>query len=440
MKNDFQHRAEVAASLTSRRKFIGTAVAIGGAGMLSAELGILSARGNAETAAQSVLSAATKGVAPFKVSVPPSAIDDLKRRLASTRWPERETVADWSQGVPLQKAQALVAYWRDKYDWRRFEARINAFPQYRTQIDGVGIHFIHVRSPQQNALPIILTHGWPGSVVEFMEVIGPLSDPARYGGRAEDAFHVVVPSLPGFGFSDKPVETGWDVNRIARAWATLMPRLGYERWVAQGGDWGAGVTHALAHQRPQGLIAAHVNWQFVFPEKLPENPTPAERKAIDRAALFTNDQSGYFREQGTRPQTIGYPLTDSAAGQALWIYEKFQAWTDNHGNPEDALSVDAMLDDISLYWFTDSAASSARIYWENTRAGAAGLSGGRIELPMAASVFPHEIFTPPKAWAEALWPNLFYWNEVDKGGHFAAFEQPKIFTEELRKAFKSRRG
>ena len=439
MKNDFEHRAEAATSLTSRRKFIGAAVAIGGASMFS-EPGILSAGGNAETAAQSVIPAATKDVTPFKVSVPQSAIDDLKRRLASTRWPERETVSDWSQGVPLQKAKALVAYWHDKYDWRRFEARINAFPQYRTQIDGLGIHFIHVRSPQPNALPIILTHGWPGSVVEFMEVIGPLSDPARYGGNAEDAFHVVVPSLPGFGFSDKPVETGWDVNRIARAWATLMPRLGHDRWVAQGGDWGAGVTHALAHQRPQGLIAAHVNWQFVFPEKLPEHPTPAEQKAIDGASRFANDWSGYFREQATRPQTIGYPLADSAAGQALWIYEKFQAWTDNHGNPEDALSVDAMLDDISLYWFTNTAASSARIYWENTRAGNAGLSSGRIELPMAASVFPHEIFCPPKAWAEALWPNLFYWNEVDRGGHFAAFEQPKLFTEELRKAFRSRRG
>ncbi len=273
-----------------------------------------------------------------------------------------------------------------------------------------------------------------------MEIIGPLSDPTRFGGRAEDAFHVVVPSLPGFAFSDKPVETGWDVNRIARAWATLMQRLGYERWVAQGGDWGAGVTHALAHQRPQGLIAAHVNWQFVFPEKLPENPTPAERRAIDRASWFANDQSGYFREQATRPQTIGYPLADSAAGQALWMYEKFQAWTDNHGNPEDALAADAMLDDISLYWFTDTAASSARIYWENNRAGLTGLSAGRIELPMAASVFPHEIFCPPKAWAEALWPNLFYWNELDKGGHFAAFEQPALFTEELRKAFRSRRA
>jgi len=440
MKSHSGNGAGVPAPLTSRRQFVLTAAATGVAGIFPAPFRFLAAQETATKAARLVLPTATNDVTPFKVRVPQDALDDLKRRLASTRWPERETVADWSQGVPLQKAQALIAYWRDKYDWRRFEARLNAFPQYRTQLDGLGIHFIHVRSPHPNALPIILTHGWPGSLVEFMEIIRPLSDPTRYGGRAEDAFHVVVPSLPGFAFSDKPAETGWDVERIARAWATLMQRLGYDRWVAQGGDWGAGVTHALAHQRPQGLIAAHVNWQFVFPEKLPENPTPAERKAIDGAASFANDQSGYFREQATRPQTVGYSLADSAAGQALWIYEKFQAWTDNRGNPEDALSVDAMLDDISLYWFTDTAASSARIYWNNTRAGAAGLSRGRIELPMAASVFPHEIFVPPKAWAEALWPNLFYWNELDKGGHFAAFEQPTLFTEELRKAFRSRRA
>src|SRR2546425_8919350 len=403
----------------SRRK------SIGGAGILSAGLVLTAARRAGARSVRLSIPAATKDIVPFKVDVPQAALDDLKERLANTRWPDKETVTDWSQGVPLTKAQSLVEYWRDKYDWRRFEARINAFPQSRTQIDGVGIHFIHMRSPQQNALPIILTHGWPGSVVEFMEVIGPLSDPTRYGGRAEDAFHVVVPSLPGFAFSDKPVETGWGVNRIARAWATLMPRLGYERWVAQGGDWGAGVTHALAHQLPPGLIAAHVNWQFVFPEKLPANPTPAERKAIDRAALFTNDQSGYFREQGTRPQTIGYPLADSAAGQALWIYEKFQAWTDNHGNPEDGLSVDAMLDDISLYWFTDTAASSARIYWENTRAGMAGPSGGRIQLPMAATDFSHEIFSPPKASGQAAGPNRFYWNTTHQRGPFAAFPRSK---------------
>jgi pimeloyl-ACP methyl ester carboxylesterase len=376
-------------------------------------------------------------VEPFKVSVPQNSIDDLQRRLEFTRWPERETVGDWSQGVPLEKAQALIAYWRNHYDWRQFESRVNALPQYRTQIDGLGIHFIHARSPHENALPIILTHGWPGSFVEFMEVINPLTDPTRFGGRAEDAFHVVVPSLPGFAFSEKPAEAGWGIDRIARAWATLMRRLSYDRWVAQGGDWGARVTHHLAQLRPQGLIAVHVNWQFVFPEKLPDNPTSAERRAMARASWFASDQGGYFREQATRPQTIGYPLADSAAGQALWIYEKFQAWTDNQGDPEDALSVDAMLDNISLYWFTNTAGSSARIYWESARAGLTSFTEKRIELPMAASVFPREIFCPPKAWAEALWPNLFYWSELDKGGHFAAFEQPKVFTEEMRKAFRS---
>ena len=421
----------------TRRTVLKAAAGVGALGVGT----ILTFPGEARAAPTGVvLPPASEGVTPFRAEFPQGAVDDLKRRLRTTRWPERETVGDWSQGVPLAKAQALIAYWRDKYDFRRFETRINTFPQFRTRIDGLGIHFIHVRSPHADALPIVLTHGWPGSFVEFLEIIGPLSDPTRHGGRAEDAFHVVVPSLPGFAFSDKPTETGWDVDRIARAWAALMQRLGYDRWVAQGGDWGAGVTHALAHQRPQGLIAAHVNWQFVFPEKLPDNPTPAERRAMERAAWFASDQSGYFREQATRPQTIGYPLADSPAGQALWIYEKFHAWTDNHGNPEDALAVDAMLDDISLYWFTNTAASSARIYWENTRAGSASLSKGRIELPMAASVFPREIFTPPRAWAEAVWPNLFYWNELDKGGHFAAFEQPALFTEEMRKAFRSRRA
>ncbi len=379
-------------------------------------------------------------VEPFSVSVPQGAIDDLRHRLESTRWPERETVADWSQGVPLQKARVLIEHWRDKYDWRRFESRVNVFPQFRTQLDGLRIHFIHAQSPHPNALPIVLTHGWPGSFVEFLEVIGPLSDPTRYGGRAEDAFQVVIPSLPGFAFSDKPTQPGWNADRIARAWATLMQGLGYDRWVAQGGDWGATVTHALARQRPQGLIAAHVNWQFVFPEKPPQDPTPAELRAMARASWFASDQGGYFREQATRPQTIGYALADSAAGQALWIYEKFQAWTDNQGSPEDALDVDAMLDNISLYWFTNSAASSARIYWEGSRAASGRFSAGRIELPMAASVFPHEIFCPPKAWAEALWPNLFYWNELDKGGHFAAFEQPALFAEEIRKTFRSQRA
>lgn len=344
-------KLEVAApdAFSMRRTILKAAVDLGMLGLGASLIELPEAHA---ASAGFVLPPASDAVTPFRVSVPQDAIDDLKRRLKYTRWPERETVGDWTQGVPLEKARTLIAYWRDKYDWRRFEARVNAFPQYRTRIDGLGIHFIHMRSPHPDALPIILTHGWPGSFAEFMEIIGPLSDPTRFGGRAEDAFHVVVPSLPGFAFSDKPTETGWDVNRIARAWATLMQRLGYDRWVAQGGDWGSGVTHALAHQRPQGLIAAHVNWQFVFPEKVPDNPTPAERKAMDRAAWFANEQSGYFREHATRPQTIGYPPADSAAGQALWIYEKFQAWTDNHGNPEDALSIDAMLDNISLSYAT----------------------------------------------------------------------------------------
>jgi pimeloyl-ACP methyl ester carboxylesterase len=391
-------------------------------------------------AASIVVPPATDTVSPFTMSLPQSAIDDLRNRLGYTRYPERETVGDWTQGVPLDKARALITYWRDRYDWRRFEARANSFPHFRTRIDELGIHFIHARSSHTNAMPIIFTHGWPGSFVEFLDVVGPLTEPTRFGGNADDAFHVVIPSLPGFAFSDKPSEAGWDVVRIAKAWVMLMQRLGYERWVAQGGDWGSGVTHALAHLRPPGLIAAHVNWPFVFPPKLPENPTPAEKRAFERAAWFQGEQSGYFREQATRPQTIGYAVADSAAGQALWIYEKFQAWTDNRGNPEDALSIDAMLDDISLYWFTNTAASSARMYWENTQSGRASLSAGRIELPMAASIFPREIFCPPKEWAEALWPNLFYWNELDRGGHFAAFEQPKLFAGEMRNAFKSRRG
>ncbi|MCW8281550.1 epoxide hydrolase 1 [Agrobacterium sp. InxBP2] len=390
----------------------------------------------AASSSAGILPPATKDIKPFKVSVPQSVIDDLKRRLKNTRWPEKETVSDWSQGVPLQKAKALISYWGEKYDWRKFEKRINAYPQFRTEIDGLGIHFIHVKSKHENALPIILTHGWPGSVVEFLKVIEPLTNPTEHGGKAEDAFHVVIPSQPGFGFSDKPASEGWTVVRTANAWATLMKRLGYDKWVAQGGDWGSGVTHALGHVRPEGLVAAHVNWPLVFPEKFPENPTPEEKAAMDAAMKFANDQFGYFKEQATRPQTIGYALADSPVGQATWIYEKFQAWTDNRGEPEDALTVDEMLDDISLYWFTDTAASSARIYWENARNGG-GFDAGRIELPMAATIFPKEIYRAPKAWAEAHWPNLFYWNEVDKGGHFAAFEQPDLFAQEMREAFKS---
>ncbi|MFE8603561.1 epoxide hydrolase family protein [Archangium violaceum] len=397
----------------------------------------LAAVGGETIAAAAPLAPTPSKVTPFRVSIPQAVLNDLKRRLAATRWPERETVGDWSQGVPLAKAQALIAYWRDHHDWRKFEARLNAFPQFRTQLDGLGIHFLHVKSPHPGALPILLSHGWPGSIVEFLKLIGPLTEPTRYGGRVEDAFHVVIPSLPGFGFSDKPAEKGWDVARIAKAWGVLMQRLGYTKWVAQGGDWGSGVTHALGHLRPDGLVAAHVNWPLVFPEKLPEDPTPEEKAAIDAAGRFMNEQYGYFKEQATRPQTIGYALADSPVGQALWIYEKFQAWTDNKGNPEDALSMDEMLDNITLYWLTNTAASSARIYWQNSQGKPSGFSAGRIELPMAATIFPHELYRAPRRWAEAMWPHLLYWGEVDKGGHFAAFEQPALFADELRKAFRT---
>jgi pimeloyl-ACP methyl ester carboxylesterase len=355
-----------------------------------------------------------------------------------TRWPNRQTVSDWSQGVPLEKARALIEYWRTRYDWRRAEKTINSFAQYRTEIDGIGIHFIHVRSKQEDALPVILTHGWPGSIVEFLNVIDPLTNPSAHGGKPEDAFHVIVPSLPGFGFSDKPTDTTWDVLRIAKAWVVLMQRLGYKRWVAQGGDWGAGVTTALGKLKPAGLAGIHLNFQFVFPEKIPtEGLSADEQRAVTALTEFLNDGNGYFKEQATRPQTIGYALADSPSGQAAWIYEKFQAWTDSNGDPENVLTKDQMLDNISLYWLTDGAASSARIYWENRTT--ASPSQGRIDVPVAVSVFPHELWRAPRSWAEKNYPQLIYWRELDKGGHFAAFEQPELFTQELRDGFKKLR-
>jgi len=379
---------------------------------------------------------ATDQVRLFHISVPQETIDDLRARLRATRFPNQQPVKDWSQGVPLAHAKSLVEYWESGYDWRRFETELNSFPNFRTSIDGLGIHFIHVRSPHPDALPIVLTHGWPGSIVEFMKIIRPLTNPTEHGGRAQDAFHVVVPSLPGFGFSDKPTKAGWNLPRIASAWSLLMQRLSYKRWVAQGGDWGAGVTTALGHLVPPGLAGIHLNWQFVFPTEMPEHLSFEEQRAVDGAKRFLGDGNGYFRQQATRPQTIGYALSDSPAGQAMWIYEKFYSWTDNNGSPEDALSRDQMLDDISLYWFTNTAASSARIYWENK---GSSFSGGKLTLPVAATVFPREIYRAPKSWAELTYSNLIYWNEAEHGGHFAAFEQPDIFVEEMRSAFRKLR-
>ena len=307
-------------------------------------------------------------VRPFTVSIPDSEIDDVKQRLARTRWPDPETVGDWSQGVRVENARSLVDYWERGYDWRRFESELNRFPQFLTEIDGLDIHFIHVRSKNPNAMPLILTHGWPGSIVEFLKLIGPLTDPVSFGGDAADSFDVVVPSLPGFGFSQKPTETGWTVSRIASAWVELMKRLGYTRWAAQGGDWGAVVTTALGAMQPKGLLGIHLNTQYAFPAQIPDTLSPEQRYAVETLALYTGDLGGSNHLQGTKPETVGFALADSPAGQAAWIYEKFQSKTDNHGLAEDALSMDDMLDAISLYWFTNSAASSGRIYWENKSA------------------------------------------------------------------------
>ncbi len=379
-----------------------------------------------------VLPPATSAITPFRVDVPQALLDDLKLRLSMTRWPDQQTGPDWAQGVPLKRMQDVAKYWQQRYDWRRTESRLNAFPQFRTEIDGVGIHFLHVRSQHENALPLILTHGWPGSIFEFLKVIGPLVDPTAHGGKAEDAFHVVVPSLPGFGFSDKPKDKGWNVVRIAKAWGTLMARLGYSKWVAQGGDWGAGVTTALGHVKPAGLAGIHLNWQFVFPEKMPATLSADEQRTVDGATRFLTKEYGYFNEQSTRPQTVGEVLSSTPVGQAAWIYEKFQAWSDNGGDVENVLTRDEILDDISLYWLSNTSAASARIYWENSPS---SFSGGRLDLPVAVSVFPKEIYRAPRSWAEHTYPQMIYWNEVERGGHFAAFEQPALFVRELRAGF-----
>jgi pimeloyl-ACP methyl ester carboxylesterase len=379
-------------------------------------------------------------IVPFHIAVPDSELVDLKRRLAATRWPDAETVDDWSQGVPLAKLRALVDHWLNHYDWRRCEAALNSVGQYRTQIDGLKIHFTHVRSRHSHALPLILTHGWPGSILEFQKLIGPLTDPTAYGGREEDAFHVVIPSLPGFGFSDKPTSPDWGLPRVAQAWAVLMARLGYTHYVAQGGDWGAGVTSVLGLMRPEGLAGIHVNFPLVFPVARPEvGANPQEEAALAALAAYEAHESGYAKQQATRPQTIGYALNDSPVGQAAWIYEKFHNWTDSGGVPETVLSLDDMLDNITLYWLTGTAASAGRIYWHNAEAVAGGFAGPPLELPVGCSIFPHEIFRAPRSWADQTYRNIIYWNEPAHGGHFAAFEQPQIFVDELRACFSSLR-
>lgn len=375
-------------------------------------------------------------VTPFHLNVSDDTLNDLRDRLSRTRWPERETVSGWEQGVPLDRAQALVAYWQDGYDWRRCEAALNAIGQFTTEIDGLKLHFLHRRSPNPDALPIVITHGWPGSVVEFMKVIGPLTDPVAHGGTAEDSFHVVCPSLPGYGFSERPKQ-GWPVPRIAQAWITLMKRLGYYRFVAQGGDWGSAVTTAIGASGDASVAGIHLNMLVVrpTPEDLAD-ATKQEKASLESLQRYMQDGNGYSQQQATRPQTLGYGLVDSPVGQAMWIYEKFREWSDCNGEPENALGRDEMLDDIMLYWLTGTGASSARLYWESFKT----FGSEKVVVPTGYSMFPKEIFRASRRWAERQYPNIIHWNELDRGGHFAAFEQPQLFVEEVRAAFRTLRG
>jgi pimeloyl-ACP methyl ester carboxylesterase len=385
-------------------------------------------------------------VRPFEVHVLEEQLAELRRRLAATRWPTRELVTDRSHGVQLATMQELVRYWATEYDWRRCEAKLNALPQFTTEIDGVDIHFVHVRSPHPNALPLIMTHGWPGSVVELLESIGPLTDPTAHGGRAEDAFDLVLPSLPGYGFSGEPTEVGWDSGRVARAWAELMNRLEYTSYVAQGGDVGAAVTDLMGRQAPEGLLGIHLNLLVTVLGGPPSGDTEQERAALDALAIFQQSGFGYFLEMATRPQTIGYALLDSPVALAAWMcdhdtdsyYKIARAFVD--GRPAGNLTRDHIVDNITLYWLTGTGASAARSYWEDGRAraqaAAAGQAPPEVALPTGFTTFPGEIWRSPRSWVEKSYPNLTYFNEADRGGHFAAWEEPELFATEVRAAFR----
>jgi len=377
---------------------------------------------------------------PFRIDVPEQDLQDLRDRLARTRWPEAETVSDWSQGVPLAYLRDLCAFWAGQYDWRAVEARLNALPQFRVTLGGLGIHLIHVRSPHPEAMPLVITHGWPGSVVEFLNVIGPLSDPVTHGGLAADAFHVVCPSLPGYGFSDKPTQPGWGVERIAGAWAQLMARLGYDRYGAQGGDWGTSITTSLAQQVPERVVGIHLNPPIAAPDPATfEDLTDGERAALSDLEHAQRWESGYSEQMATRPQTVGYALVDSPAGLCGWIVEKFRAWTDCDGHPENVLTREQMLDDVTLYWLTGTAASAGRLYWESIRRVSEWFSRGTTDIvtvPTGCSIFPAETLRPSRRWAEKRYTDIRQWHELDRGGHFAAFEQPELFVEEVRSFFR----
>jgi pimeloyl-ACP methyl ester carboxylesterase len=385
-------------------------------------------------------------IRPFRVDMPDEAIADLRRRIADTRWPTKELVADRSQGVQLATLQELARYWVTDYDWRRCEAELNALPQFKTEIDGEDVHFIHVKSRHENALPVIITHGWPGSIIEMLGVVGPLTDPTAHGGSAEDAFDLVVPSIPGYGFSAEPAEPGWNVGHVAQAWAELMHRLGYTRFVAQGGDVGAAVTDSIGRQAPAGLLGIHMNLLLAglgggYPS---DDPSKEEREALDAILTFRTSGNGYLIEQNTRPQTIGYALLAAPVALAAWMldhdtdayYKISRAFVD--GQPSGGLTRDHVLDNITMYWLTGTGASAARSYWENTQAAmaAAGKPRPDVKVPVGFTTFPGEIFRTPRSWAEKSYPSLTYFNEVDKGGHFAAWEEPELFATEIRAAFK----
>jgi pimeloyl-ACP methyl ester carboxylesterase len=388
-------------------------------------------------------------IRPFQTEFPDEALDDLRARIAATRWPSKELVGDRSQGVQLSTIQELARYWASDYDWRKAEAKLNALPQLKTEIDGLDIHFIHVKSRHEQALPLIMTHGWPGSVIELLEVVGPLTDPTAHGGDAEDAFHLVLPSLPGYGFSSEPTEVGWDFGRVGSAWAELMQRLGYTRYVAQGGDLGAIVTDVMGRQAPEGLLGIHMTLLVTTlgAPTPPSGDTEEERAALDAIKTFTTSGFGYFLEQSTRPQTIGYALLDSPVALAAWLldhdtdsyYKISHAFLE--GEPAGNLIPDHILDNITLYWLTGTGASAAREYWELGRAQAlaAGQAPPDVSLPVAFTTFPDEIFQAPRSWVEKSYPNVTYFNKADRGGHFAAWEEPELFATEVRAAFESLR-
>ena len=375
-------------------------------------------------------------IKPYKIKISNEDLEDLKGRLSSTRWPEKETVEDWSQGVPLSYIKEVHDYWINEYDWRSREEYYNTLPQFITDIEGIDIHFIHIKSKHEEAQPLIMSHGWPGSIVEFHKVINSLVDPVSYGGKAEDAFHLVCPTLPGYGFSGKPTQTGTGVERIAELWDLLMNKIGYSEYFAQGGDWGSAITIAIGKQNKGSCKGLHVNMPFAPPTKEAlENPSERDKIAFEGLNYYQEWGSGYSKQQSTRPQTLGYGLVDSPIGQASWIIEKFYEWTDCDGHPENIFTKEELLDNVMFYWLTKSASSSARLYWESF-----GSFGGnpeeKLEIPIGCSIFPKEISRTPRTWAEQVYSNIVYWNELEKGGHFAAFEQPQIFLDEIRKSFK----